>query len=272
MSASAGRVLLLMKGVYAAGTTYNPMDVVLFSGSSYVCKATTTGNQPTNTTYWQVLAQGTANVVAGCYYGECTSAGNVQNKTVTIPVDEHFVLQKGDVIGVKFTYTNTFVASAQNHVTFNVNGEGAYPVYFGDSENPTGDNIVAFGEAGYINYYQYDGTHWIYFGRSGVQNAAETPYNNANSDLSATETQGAIDELANKFFMLMNNFIARNTVFNLDGSITETDAAGNIHNTVFTSATVITETLKDSNNTLLATKTTTFNNDGSITEAITLPT
>lgn len=102
--------------------------------------------------------------------------------------------------------------------------------------------------------------------------AANITYDNTRSELSSDRVQGAIDELANKFLMLMNNFIAKNTVFNADGSITETDAAGHIHDIVFTSTTVITETLKDSNNTLLATKTTTFNNDGSITEAITLPT
>lgn len=101
--------------------------------------------------------------------------------------------------------------------------------------------------------------------------ADDISYDNISSKLSSTKVQGAIDELANKFLMLMNNFTAKNTVFNVDGSITETDAAGHVHDTVFTSTAVITETLKDSNNTLLATKTTTFNNDGSITEAVTLP-
>ena len=57
MSASAGRVLLIHKGDYSSGTTYNPMDEVLYEGSTYVCKATSTGNAPTNTTYWQMMAQ-----------------------------------------------------------------------------------------------------------------------------------------------------------------------------------------------------------------------
>ncbi len=114
-------------------------------------------------------------------------------------------------------------------------------------------------------------TYWQVFADIPTD-ADDISYDNISSKLSSTRVQGAIDELANKFLMLMNNFIAKNTVFNADGSITETDAAGHIHDIVFTSTTVITETLKDSNNTLLATKTTTFNNDGSITEAITLPT
>lgn len=114
-------------------------------------------------------------------------------------------------------------------------------------------------------------TYWQVFADIPTD-ADDISYDNISSKLSSTRVQGAIDELANKFLMLMNNFIAKNTVFNADGSITEIDAAGHIHDIVFTSTTVITETLKDLNNTLLATKTTTFNNDGSITETITLPT
>jgi len=52
---SAGRVLLIPKGDYAAGTTYSPLDVVTYQLNSYVCKQTAQGILPTNTTYWQPL-------------------------------------------------------------------------------------------------------------------------------------------------------------------------------------------------------------------------
>lgn len=39
-------------GAYAGGTTYDVDDVVSYSGSNYVCILATTGNLPTNTTYW----------------------------------------------------------------------------------------------------------------------------------------------------------------------------------------------------------------------------
>lgn len=55
MSTSAGRVLLIPKGDYSSATQYSPMDVVLYEGDSYVCKQSSTGNAPTNTTYWQPL-------------------------------------------------------------------------------------------------------------------------------------------------------------------------------------------------------------------------
>jgi hypothetical protein len=45
------------RGVYNPLTAYNTGDSVSYLGSSYVCITATTGNAPTNTTYWQVLAQ-----------------------------------------------------------------------------------------------------------------------------------------------------------------------------------------------------------------------
>lgn len=55
MSASAGKVLMIPKGDYDATETYTMLDVVSYQGKSYVAKQTTTGNAPTNTTYWQLM-------------------------------------------------------------------------------------------------------------------------------------------------------------------------------------------------------------------------
>lgn len=44
-------------GAYDGGTTYNTGDVVEYNGSSYIAKQGTTGNLPTDTTYWQLLAE-----------------------------------------------------------------------------------------------------------------------------------------------------------------------------------------------------------------------
>ena len=52
---NAGRVLMIPKGDYNAATTYERLDFVYYQGRSYVCKQTSTGNAPTNTTYWQAL-------------------------------------------------------------------------------------------------------------------------------------------------------------------------------------------------------------------------
>jgi hypothetical protein len=44
------------QGEYSSGTTYQAGMSVSYNGSSYVARQTTTGNVPTNTTYWQLLA------------------------------------------------------------------------------------------------------------------------------------------------------------------------------------------------------------------------
>ncbi|MBR4794279.1 MAG: hypothetical protein IK038_14395 [Bacteroidaceae bacterium] len=46
------------KGDYNAATTYELLDLVTYQNSSYIAKGTTTGNLPTDYTYWQLSAYG----------------------------------------------------------------------------------------------------------------------------------------------------------------------------------------------------------------------
>ena len=194
MSAVAGRVLLKFRGNYNSATEYDPLDVVFSNSSTYVCTNETVGHDPTDTNYWQILAQGAGDVIPGAFFGTCNSSGETQNKVVTINNADNFVLKRGVIIGVQFSATNTFVATSSLHVTLNVNGSGVYSIYFGDTDSPEGTNKVAFGEADYVNYYQFDGLHWVYLSRSGFQTAEETPYDNTSSGLTADNVNDAIDE------------------------------------------------------------------------------
>jgi len=45
------------EAAYVAETSYAVNDVVSYNGSSYICKFASTGNLPTNTTYWDLMAQ-----------------------------------------------------------------------------------------------------------------------------------------------------------------------------------------------------------------------
>lgn len=65
--------------------------------------------------------------------------------------------------------------------------------------------------------------------------------------------------------MAMQGFIANNTVFNADGSITETNGKGETLTTIFNEDSSITETFVGEKT---ITKTTIFNEDGSISEVI----
>jgi microcystin-dependent protein len=53
---AAGSGVVNFRGAYNPATAYVVDDSVSYNGSSYVCVLATTGNLPTNTTYWQVLA------------------------------------------------------------------------------------------------------------------------------------------------------------------------------------------------------------------------
>ena len=56
-SVNLGSIKFNWKGAYNAGTAYAVDDVVSHSGSSYVCILASTGNVPTNTTYWNVCCR-----------------------------------------------------------------------------------------------------------------------------------------------------------------------------------------------------------------------
>lgn len=52
-----GRVLPVFKGTYSNTTTYQPLDIVYYNGSSYVAKQTSTGHVPPSApAYWQIMA------------------------------------------------------------------------------------------------------------------------------------------------------------------------------------------------------------------------
>ena len=54
---NAGRVRFVGRGEYNNSTQYYVFDLVSYNGNSYYAKADTIGNLPTNTTYWQLVAE-----------------------------------------------------------------------------------------------------------------------------------------------------------------------------------------------------------------------
>jgi hypothetical protein len=64
-------------GAYAGGTSYVVDDAVSYNGSSYICKLASTGNLPTNTTYWDTLAEkGASGSGAGDVVGPASAVTN----------------------------------------------------------------------------------------------------------------------------------------------------------------------------------------------------
>jgi len=60
-----GAIKFKWQGAYNAGTAYTVDDVVSYNGSSYICILASTGNLPTNATYWEQMAQAGTNGTDG---------------------------------------------------------------------------------------------------------------------------------------------------------------------------------------------------------------
>lgn len=105
---NAGRVLMIPKGDYNAATTYERLDFVYYQGRSYVCKQASTGNAPTNTTYWQALTgDASAEIQALTNYTLKTGVKNLLPLTLAeIKKANPYMSWSGNVgttVGVAFT-------------------------------------------------------------------------------------------------------------------------------------------------------------------------
>jgi len=56
-----GSIKFNWQGAYNGATSYSVDDVVSYNGSSYICKLASTGNLPTNTTYWDQMSSAGTN-------------------------------------------------------------------------------------------------------------------------------------------------------------------------------------------------------------------
>ena len=56
-----GSIKFKWKGTYSGATAYTVDDVVEYNGSSYICILASTGNLPTNATYFEQMAQAGTN-------------------------------------------------------------------------------------------------------------------------------------------------------------------------------------------------------------------
>ncbi len=127
-----------------------------------------------------LIVTGDARVVGNNYtnnpkiaFGTCATAAGTAEKVVVID-DPTWNLQVGDVIGIKFTNTNT-----AGTVKLNVNGTGAIQLAYNTSRPFTGSDNWITGYANRTIFYQYDGTYW-YWITAGVNLNGDT-YTTAKS-------------------------------------------------------------------------------------------
>ena len=128
-----GSIGIEWKGAYIGASAYVERDAVSYNGSSYYAKQATTGNLPTDTTYWDLIALkgadgagsgsvttvsvSTANGFAG------TSDGDPANPTITLVAS---------VVGI-LKSNGTAMSAATPGTDYQA------PINFVDAEIPTGD-------------------------------------------------------------------------------------------------------------------------------------
>jgi len=68
-----GRIKPQWQGTYASETSYVVDDMVLYNNSAYICTAASQGNAPTNTSYWDLMTQG-SDIPTGATSGQLLTA------------------------------------------------------------------------------------------------------------------------------------------------------------------------------------------------------
>lgn len=169
MAQSAGRVAFIGKGSYDATITYNLLDFVIYQGSSYVAKKTTVGNEPTDTEYWQLLAQGAENAP----FGMSDTSGSAAAKEVTT-INGDFQLVTGASVVVKFSNDDT-----AGGISLAIDGTAAKPVYLNGKATPK-NAIASTG----IYYFVYNGSYYemLATGGSGGKRIPLADYNSLSAD------------------------------------------------------------------------------------------
>jgi hypothetical protein len=113
-------ILGLWRGAYAGGTAYVVNDIVGYSGATYICKLATTGNLPTNTTYWDVLLSNTL-PSAMVQLQDGNGHGSTNNK---IRRFSSIVFN----VGTDITYADSATLGA----SFTINTTGVYTIDYSD--------------------------------------------------------------------------------------------------------------------------------------------
>lgn len=106
------------KGAYDNGTTYATGDSVSYGISSYVAIQATTGNLPTDTTYWQLLAQGGAGGGGAIYMDQyvgsnCSGTDGQLNRQLVLNSTPFIISIDGTVLTL-----NTHYSMGGNTATF----------------------------------------------------------------------------------------------------------------------------------------------------------
>ena len=91
-------------------------------------------------------------------YGTCSTEADVAEKQVVVD-NPKWKLEPGSIVTIKHSESNK-----ASNVTINVNGTGAYPIWYNTGEYD-GNSASACGSANVCTTYLFSGTHWVWVSR-----------------------------------------------------------------------------------------------------------
>ena len=179
-----GKLTFTHKGDYASGTAYVLNDVVYYNGSAYIAKQSTTGNVPTNTTYWSTFAAGSGGIWnSGLSIGSAGQVVKVNSGASALEfgtVSSDFVKiaeqSSNDLGATSFQFNNCFddsiYKSYELFCRYNQQGTSAARLIarFLDGSNnevgASGANYFRAGYQAYVNSSNATSGNWHSHGRN----------------------------------------------------------------------------------------------------------
>lgn len=125
---------------------------------------------------------------ANTWYGTSGTTATTQAKTSTI---NNFVLVKGALVSINFTYANTYTSAK---ITLNINSTGAKDVYYNGTVTSSTNTLLW--NAGEVLTFMYDGTGYQYIGKS-VQKISQLTNDSGYTSNTGTVTSVGISNATN---------------------------------------------------------------------------
>ena len=125
---------------------------------------------------------------ANTWYGTSGTTATTQAKTSTI---NNFVLVKGALVSINFTYANTYTSAK---ITLNINSTGAKDVYYNGTVTSSTNTLLW--NADEVLTFMYDGTGYQYIGKS-VQKISQLTNDSGYTSNTGTVTSVGISNATN---------------------------------------------------------------------------
>lgn len=139
-----GKVSILYRGEYSSTATYASLDVVTYDGSSYICIKDTTGNLPTDPTYFGLLCEGTEG-------RGITSVTLIENKHLVVNYTDGTSNDIGEII-IKTPLDQIDAVSINSEGHLILSKDDGTTLDAGYAVGPKGDTGVGL-ESAYVNEY-----------------------------------------------------------------------------------------------------------------------